>query len=306
MSMQVGFKRGITSILILSGLTVFGAGAAEPEEEALIQYKDMVVTPADFQAELETIPEQYRANVAASGERIHQLLDKIFVYRVLAREAQEQGLDQNPEVQQEIKLEKEEILGKARLRQLRQQALADNPDFETLARERYQTNPEKYQQPERVKVSHILIKTEERSEEEAKELAEEVRQLALTEERPFSELALEYSEDPSLEKNKGDLGFIVKGVTTKPFEKAAFALEQPGEISPVVKSRFGFHIIRLEERQAPKTKSFEEVKERLVEKIRETHLNQVVQTHLNQIRNAEGIQMNREAWQKLKPTPSAH
>ncbi|ADJ29169.1 peptidylprolyl isomerase [Nitrosococcus watsonii] len=304
--MQVGFKSGITSILILSALVAFGARAAEPEEEVLIRYKDIVVTAADFQAELETIPEQYRANIAASGERIHQLLDKIFTYRVLAKEAQEQGLEQNPEVQQELKLEKEEILGKARLRQLRQQALADNPDFEALARERYQANPEKYQQPERVKVSHILIKPEERSEEEARELAEQVRQLALTDEKPFSELALQYSEDPSLEKNKGDLGFIAKGMTTQSFEEAAFALEQPGAISPVVKSRFGFHIIRLEERQAPKTKSFAEVKESLVEDIKATHLNQVVQTHLNQIRNAEGIQMNREAWQKLKPTSPTH
>lgn len=304
--MHVEFKRGITSILILSGLVAFGIRAAEPEEDVLIRYKDVVVTAADFQAELETIPERYRANVAASEERIHQLLDKIFTYRVLAKEAQEQGLDQNPEVRQEIKLEKEEILGKARLQKLRQQALADNPDFEALARERYQANPEKYRQPERVKVSHILIKTEEHSGEEAEQLTKKVRHLAIEEEEPFSELALQYSEDPSVEKNKGDLGFIVKGTTAKPFEEAAFALKQPGEISPVVKSQFGFHIIRLEERQPPRTQSFEQVKERLVQEIKETHLNKVVQSHLSQIRNAEDIQINREAWQKLKKTPPAN
>ncbi|QBQ53529.1 peptidylprolyl isomerase [Nitrosococcus wardiae] len=292
--------RGLASILIGLVAMAFEVGAAKPEKEVLIRYGDVVVTGADYRAELATVPEQYRANVDASGERIHQLLDKIFVYRVLAQEAREQGLDQNPLIQQRAKLEVEEILGKARLRQLREQALADNPDFEALARERYQANTEQYQLPEQVKVSHILIKAEERSEEEAKQLVEKVRKLALTEEKPFAELAVEYSEDSSVKRNKGDLGFIARGNTVKPFEEAAFALQQPGDLSPVVKSRFGFHIIRLEERQPARTQSFEQVKDKLVQQAQQTYLNKVVQTHLNQIRNAEGIQMNRKAWQNLK------
>ncbi|ADE16667.1 PpiC-type peptidyl-prolyl cis-trans isomerase [Nitrosococcus halophilus Nc 4] len=294
-------SRFLELTLFLGLLAVAAPGAAANSgEKVLIQQGEITVTQADFDAELAEIPAQHHAGILASGKRIHQLLDKLFVYRVLAQETRELGLDKDPLLRQQIALAVEEKLGKARLKHLREQALAASPDFEALARERYQANQEQYQLPEQVKVSHILIKAEERSEEEARQLAEKVRKLALAEEKPFAELAVEYSEDPSVERNQGDLGFIARGKTVKPFEEAAFALKQPGNISPVVKSRFGFHIIRLEERQPAQVQPFDQVKEKLVQEAKETYLNKVVQTHLNQIRNAEGIQMNREALQNLK------
>lgn len=269
-------------------------------EDTLIEFNQVVVTKQDYEAEVATLPERHRGDIEASSKRIHQLLDKIFVYRVLAQEAREAGLDQNPLVRKQVEMAEEEVLGRARLRQLREQALAAKPDFEALARERYQANPKKYQLPEQVKVSHILIKAKERTEEEARQLAEKVRQLALAEEKPFAELALQYSGDSSVENNQGNLGFISPGMTVKPFEEAAFALKQPGDISPVVESQFGFHIIRLEERQPARVQPFDQVKNKLVEEAKETYLNQVVQTHLREIRNAQGIQMNGEALQDLK------
>jgi peptidyl-prolyl cis-trans isomerase C len=274
-------------------------GMAE-NETVLLRHGEVNVTEADYQAELATIPEQYRAGIEASGERIHQLLDKIFVHRVLAQEARELGLDQDPLLQKQVELAVENVLGRARLQHLREQALAADPDFEALARERYETDPEKYQQPERVKVSHILIKTEGRSEQEAQQLAEEIRELVLKGKQPFAELALEYSEDTSVQQNQGNLGFISKGNTVRPFEEAAFSLQKPGEISPVVKSEFGFHVLRLEERQPAQQQPFAKVKDRLMREARETYLKNVVQTHLTQIRTAEGIEMNTEALQALK------
>lgn len=277
------------------------AAEDNPPETALIRYGETVVTQADFQAELTTVPEQYRASLQASGKRIHQLLDKIFVYRVLAQEARELDLDKDPLLRRQVKLAVEEVLGRARLEHLRQQALAANPDFEELARERYRVNKDdKYRLPERVKVSHILIKTEGRSEKEARELAEKVRDLALAGKLSFSELALEYSDDPSVKQDHGSLGFISRGRTVKPFEDAVFALQQPGEISPIVKTHFGFHIIRLEERQPARLQSFEEVREKLVQNVKETYLNNIVQTHLGKIRDADGIKMNQKALQNLE------
>lgn len=288
---------GITLFLGIEGSF---AVADNPQETALIRYGETVVTQADFQAELATVPEQYRAGLQASGKRIHQLLDKIFVYRVLAQEARELGLDKDPLLRRQVKLAVEEVLGRARLEHLREQALAANPDFEALARERYRVNKDKYRLPERVKVSHILIKTDGRSEKEARELAEKVRTLALAGKQSFSDLALEYSDDPSVKQDEGSLGFISRGRTVKPFEDAVFALQQPGEISPIIKTHFGFHIIRLEERQPPRLQSFEEVREKLVQNVKETYLNNIVQTHLSKIRDADGIKMNQKALQNLE------
>jgi peptidyl-prolyl cis-trans isomerase C len=278
-------------------------------ETILIKYGETTVTEADYKAELATLPEQHRASIEASGERIHQLLDRIFVYRVLAQEARGLELDQDPLLRKQMKMAMEEVLGRARLEHLRQQALAVKPDFEELARERYQANQDKYRLPEQVKVSHILIKSEgdsEEAERKAKQLAEKVRQLALAGEEPFAELALQYSQDSSVKENKGELGFISPGMTVKSFEKAAFALQEAGEISPVIKSQFGFHIIRLEQRQPARLRPFEQVKKELIAEIKRKHLNQVVQAHLSKIRNAKGIEMNGQALRNLiKPSSPA-
>ncbi len=279
----------------------WGAAAADnPPEAILIRYGDVVVTQADYQAELATVPERYRAGLKANSKRILQLLDKIFVYRILAQEARALGLDKDPQLRRQVELVVEEALGRARLEYLREQALATHPDFETLARERYRANQDKYRLPERVKASHILIKPSGRSEEETRQLAEKVRTLALAGKQSFSDLALKYSDDPSAEQDKGNLGFISRGRTVKPFEEAAFALQKPGEISPIVKTHFGYHIIRLEERRPGRLQSFKEVKEELIQEVKDTYLNKVVQAHLHKIRNADGIKMNREALQNLE------
>jgi peptidyl-prolyl cis-trans isomerase C len=272
-------------------------------ETVLIKQGETTVSEADYKAAVADLPEQHRASIEASGERIHQLLDRIFVYRVLAQEARELDLNQDPLLRKQVKMAVEEVLGKARLENLREQALAAKPDFEALARERYQTSQDEYQLPERVKVSHILIKSEgkgEEAEKKARQLAEKVHKLALAKEKPFAELALQYSEDSSVDKNKGNLGFISQGMTVKPFEEAAFALQKPGEISPVIKSQFGFHVIRLEERQPARVRPFKQVKKELIAEIKESYLNKLVQAHIHQIRNAKGIEMNKEALRNLR------
>jgi foldase protein PrsA len=93
-----------------------------------------------------------------------------------------------------------------------------------------------------VKASHILIE----DEEEAKKMLERVKKG-----ENFSELALQNSADPSAKENKGDLGYFRKGQMVEPFEKAAFALK-PGEISELVKTDYGYHIIKLEDKKFEK------------------------------------------------------
>ena len=100
-----------------------------------------------------------------------------------------------------------------------------------------------------VKASHILLDTE-----EAKEILERVK-----EGEDFNALAREYSTDPSVKNNSGDLGYFRHGMMVEPFERAAFALE-PGEISDIVKSEYGYHIIKVEDKTIDR---FEDVKDEL-------------------------------------------
>ncbi|MBW2147679.1 MAG: SurA N-terminal domain-containing protein, partial [Deltaproteobacteria bacterium] len=126
----------------------------------------------------------------------------------------------------------------------------------------YEINVDQYKIPEKVHARHILIKIV--PSDTPTQVAEKRKKIEkILEEAKsgtdFAELARKYSQDGTA-SDGGDLGYFARGEMVGPFEKAAFELK-PGEISPVVKTRFGFHIIKLEDRQEARTKPLEEVRE---------------------------------------------
>jgi len=131
----------------------------------------------------------------------------------------------------------------------------------------YEEHKKDYYKDE-VKASHILISTvddngkplSEAKKKEAKKKAEEVLKKAKSGEE-FSELAKEYSDDPRSAANGGDLGYFTKGQMVQPFEEAAFSLK-PGEISGLVESEYGYHIIKVYDK-IDKQLSFDEVKDQI-------------------------------------------
>lgn len=128
----------------------------------------------------------------------------------------------------------------------------------------YDENPTFFEAPAQVKARHILFKAGVDADDEtkaaAREKAEAARKRALDGE-DFAELAKEVSEGPSGPKG-GDLGFFTKDRMVEPFASAAFALK-PGEISQVVTTQFGSHVIKVEERREAHTVPLEQVKERI-------------------------------------------
>lgn len=133
---------------------------------------------------------------------------------------------------------------------------------EDVLKKQYQDNIQQYEVPSQVHVQHILFKTVGQTDalvEETKKKAEDVLKQAKKGAK-FDELAKKYSEDPGSKDKGGDLGWIRQGQTVPEFEKTAFSLA-PGQISDLVKTQYGFHIIKVLEKQNAHTKSFEEVKD---------------------------------------------
>jgi len=130
----------------------------------------------------------------------------------------------------------------------------------------YEQNVSRIGGQEERRASHILIAAgkdapaAERAKAKAK--AEEVLAQAKKSPDSFAELAKKYSQDPGSAVKGGDLDYFTRGAMTKPFEDAAFALK-PGEISGIVESEFGFHIIKLTDVKSPKQKTFEEMRPEL-------------------------------------------
>jgi peptidyl-prolyl cis-trans isomerase D len=135
------------------------------------------------------------------------------------------------------------------------------------ARKSYQDNIQQYSTPEQVRASHILLKTEGKDDAAVKKKAEELLARAKAG-ADFAKLATENTDEESGKKTGGDLNFFGKGQMVPEFEQAAFAL-QPGQINPtVVKTQFGYHVIKVTERKPAATKTFEEVRAQIEDQIK--------------------------------------
>jgi len=149
----------------------------------------------------------------------------------------------------------------------------------------YEQNIKSFQQ-EQVQASHILIRTitektaqdKEANEKAYQKASELLKRVQLGED--FASLAKQYSEDPGSASQGGDLGYFARGAMVKEFEEAAFGLEK-GKISPLVKTSYGYHIIKVVDHKT-ETAAFEQVsgsiKESLQKQGLEDHLNQIIQT----------------------------
>jgi peptidyl-prolyl cis-trans isomerase D len=128
----------------------------------------------------------------------------------------------------------------------------------------YQQNIQQYQVPNRVHVEHILFMTVGKTDAEVEEIRKKAEDVLKQVKKGgnFEDLAKKNSEDPGTKDKGGDLGWVVQGQTVPEFEKTAFSLPK-GSVSDLVKTQYGFHIIKVLDKETAHTKSFEEVKDSL-------------------------------------------
>ena len=224
---------------------------------------------------------------ADQRDRVYRdVLDQLIAYRLLVQETKARKVTitdadvdaRLAQIKKQFPSEEafKETLGKQKMTeaQLRQEALGDMQVTKMLDDEVkitvqpqavttfYQQNPDKFQQPERVRASHILIRLPEKADpkttEEARAKATDVLKQVKTG-QDFGALAKQHSQDPGSATNGGDLGYFQKGQMVGAFERAAFGMK-PGEVSELVETPFGFHIIKVADKQAARTVPIDEVR----------------------------------------------
>lgn len=253
-----------------------------------------------------------------------QILEKLIEDELVAQAAEKEGIKiDEAEVDKQMEEFKKQIETnqeyKEYLKQnnigddfIRYQMSADNllrdfkadyekkyPVSEEDMKKYYEENQEMFRNNE-VRASHILVSTIDEktrlplSEEEkakAKAKAEDLLKRVKAGE-DFAELAKQHSQDPASGQVGGDLGFFPKGQMVKPFEDAAFSMNK-GQVSDLVESNFGYHIIKVTDKK-DEMSTFDEVKDR----IRENLAGEFYQSHINELKNQAKIEKNEELLKK--------
>ncbi len=160
----------------------------------------------------------------------------------------------------------------------------------------YESNPNSFQSPEEIRASHILLKV---ASEDLQDVKTQKRlELAgilgrIEKGADFAQLAQSHSDCPS-KQNGGDLGLFGRGSMVKPFEEAAFKLK-PGEVSDIVETEFGYHLIKLLEKNEARKEEFDAVKDQIVDHLTTTKEQVEFQGLIKELRAEATIEYAKEA-----------
>ncbi len=224
------------------------AGKKEQKGQVLAEVNGAIITTDDYKKEMEILP-PYLKQMAVTPEGRKEMLDSMVVRELVMQDAQKQGIDKSPEVAAKMEDMKKRVIVEAYLKKkVEEQVKVSDADLQKF----YDQNKDKFKAGEQLRASHILVK----SEKEAQDVLAQLKGGA-----KFEDLAKKVSVDPAGAKG-GDLGWFGKGSMIPEFEKVAFAMKE-GETSGIVKTKFGFHVIKLTGKRPAGILPFAEVKEQL-------------------------------------------
>jgi len=318
---RIAGKVAVALVLMLVSAVGFAADKKAPGDMVAV-VNGTIITQGEFDRVLDY---ELRRS-AQSGQQIpdaqmpkieNSVLDSLIVGELLFQESKKKGIEVKPEtVTEKLTAVKQRFPSEAEFKKaLEENKLTESKIKADIKRDMaiqqlidkevdqkvqitdeesktfYDTNPQLFQQPERVKASHILIKVDEGAPEEKKAEArkkiKEVQQKVQKGE-DFAELAKTYSEGPSAPKG-GDLDFFGRGQMVKPFEDAAFSMK-PNETSDIVETKFGYHLIKVVDKQPAKKIAYADVKDRIDKHLKDQKLRTERQLYVDKLKKDAKIE----------------
>ncbi len=221
---------------------------SKPSGPVLAEVGGTTITVESFKKEMETLP-PYLKPMTETAEGKKEMLETMIIRELILQEASKDGIENTPAVKEKLDELKKRLVVEAYLKKkVEEQAKVSDEDLKKF----YDQNKDKFKTGDQVKASHILVKTE----KEAKDVLAQLKGGG-----NFEELAKKLSTDGAAAKG-GDLGWFGKGSMIPEFEKVVFAMKE-NQTSDVVKTKFGFHIIKLTGKRPAGERSFEDVKEQI-------------------------------------------
>ncbi len=270
-------KKIVFLILLASAALILNGCGRDSGQKVLAKVNDKVITLDEFKERITRLPRHYQQMIRGQEKAF---LDDIIKEALLHREAVKSKLEDDQETQEVIAEAKKKILIARLIKNRVEDKVAV---LEEDLRAYYDGHSEEFMLPERWRASHILVDTQEE--------AEEIKDI-LDQGASLEELAPDRSKDASA-KRGGDVGYFSKGQLIPEFENACFELEV-GEIGSVVKSQFGYHVIKLTDRKSPEVQEFSVVKELIKKDLERGQKKQLLEDLINSLHNNAKITINEE------------
>ncbi len=268
--------------LVIAG-SIFPIGCTKQEGTILATVGNRVITLEDYKGRVSKLPPYYQDIVKRDKRKF---LEDIIVQEIFYEEAIRRGLDKDKEIREVIKAAKKKIY----MAKLIKNEVEDRISVtEDMIRQYYEEHKEGYKTPHRWRASHILVSTE----EEAKSALEELSRGA-----SFEELARKVSKDNAARRG-GDIGYFTRRQLLPEFEEACLKLKV-GELSPVVKTQFGYHIIKMTDEQPPKIESFENMRSLIQNELRKEQRKELFNNLVMQLKASYNVKVEEDGFKLLE------
>jgi len=253
----------LISMILLAFIT---SGVFGEDDAVLARIGERKITAGDLQRNIRNHTAEQQEAFEQAPENKIRLLKKLVQETALSEEARKLGIDREPAVRERIEL----LVNSQLATELLKREVADKIEVtDSDARIHYDLHKDDFKIPETVRARHILILAGKAAAENEKKTAREKAEgllKRLKDGEDFEKLASELSDDTASKERGGDLGFFERRTMIPEFGAALVSLK-PGELSGIVETKFGYHIIKLEEKRDSYIRPFEEVKKQITEKL---------------------------------------
>ncbi len=276
---------------VIIAVLPFGNAQGEDLNPVVGKAGDFVLREADLERLLSSQSAEVQKAVQDNPDQRTAFIRQLLTVKAIALKARKDGFDRKPEVKENLSNLIDQYLAQEYMAKV---VTANVTATDDELKAYYKEHEKELRLPESVRVRHIFISSPKESPQEerdkARAKAEKILQ-QIKKGEDFAKLAKEYSEDSDTAAKGGELGTLSPGKTNSPeFEKAVFALKA-GEVSAVVETSFGYHLIKVDERAESRTVTFDEARDYIQNIVKEQNKQKAAQLFLEKLDTETGLEV---------------
>jgi len=284
-------KRGLIILLVTFLFSALISCAKREEQKGpyLAKVGTAKITQADLDKDIKHLPE-FAQKLFEGPDGRRKFLDEMIKKELLYQEAVKKGFDKDPEYVRKLEeFKKLTLIGQLLEKEIEVKARVTEQDVKDY----YEKHKDELAAVSQIKASHILVKTE----EDAKKILERLKKG-----EDFAAAARKSSIDPGSAANGGDLGYFSSGQMVPEFESAAAKLKVGEVSSEPVKTKFGYHIIKVTDKKKGKPVEFEKIKGVLFQRVSAERQKEFFDSYIENLKKSYKVEINQEAVAKLSAT----